>query len=90
MTDIDKTWCVYIVECADKSLYTGISNNYKKRIKQHNDGLGAKYTRSRHPVTLKYVRFGLNRSEVSQWEYQIKKLSRNAKINLIKAYISNK
>ena len=90
MTDIDNTWCVYIVECADKSLYTGISNNYKKRIKQHNDGLGAKYTRSRHPVILKYLRFGLDRREVSQWEYQIKQLSRHAKIELIKTYINNK
>ena len=81
-----KRWCVYIVRCADETLYTGISNDYHQRIAQHNQGDGAKYTRSRTPVVLNYLRFGQNRSEVSQWEYQIKKLSRTQKEKLIISY----
>jgi putative endonuclease len=45
-------WFVYIVQCSDNTLYTGISNNLERRLKQHNSGKGAKYTRGRTPVTL--------------------------------------
>jgi len=76
-------WCVYIVECSDGSLYTGISNNLNKRIKTHNDGKGAKYTKSRLPVTLKWSQTCDNRSEASKLEYKTKKLTRKAKLKLI-------
>ena len=47
-------WLVYIVECSDKTLYTGITNNLTKRLESHNLGIGAKYTKSRNPVSLVY------------------------------------
>tara|TARA_R110000772_G_scaffold17946_3_gene49929 strand:+ start:99620 stop:100057 length:438 start_codon:yes stop_codon:yes gene_type:complete len=76
-------WCVYMVECSDGSLYTGISNNVFKRILTHNSGKGAKYTKSRLPVTLKWSQTCENRSEASKLEYKIKKLTRKAKLKLI-------
>jgi putative endonuclease len=79
----DNEWCVYIVECSDGTLYTGISNNVSKRIKTHNDGKGAKYTKKRLPVVLKYVCDGFNRSTASKEECRIKKLTRKSKIQLI-------
>lgn len=77
-------WFVYIVECSDGTLYTGITNDVKKRIGAHNNGTGAKYTRSRCPVVLKAYWEQPNRSEASKVEYQIKKLSRKKKLLLIK------
>ena len=47
-------WCVYILKCSDGSLYTGISNSLSQRVDTHNSGKGAKYTKSRLPVTLVY------------------------------------
>ena len=77
-------WCVYMVECSDGSLYTGITNNLNKRIKTHNDGKGAKYTKIRLPVVLKWSQTCDNRSEASKMEYKIKKLTRKQKLGLIK------
>ena len=79
-------WVVYMVECSDGTLYTGISNNLSKRILDHNGGNGAKYTRSRLPVVLRWLEFYNNRSEASKYEYKIKKLSRKQKLKLIKEY----
>jgi putative endonuclease len=76
-------WCVYIVECADGTLYTGISNNVSKRLKTHNLGKGAKYTKTRLPVALKWLTECDNRSEASKEEYRIKKLTRKQKLALI-------
>ena len=76
-------WYVYIVECNDASLYTGITNDIDKRIKKHNSGKGAKYTKTRLPVKLK-IKFEANdRSEASKLEYKIKQLSRQEKLKLI-------
>jgi len=76
-------WYVYIVECNDGSLYTGITNDIDKRIKKHNSGKGAKYTKTRLPVKLK-IKFEANdRSEASKLEYKIKQLSRQEKLKLI-------
>ena len=77
------TWYVYIIECNDGSLYTGITNDLDKRIDTHNAGLGAKYTKSRLPVELRYSEPTTNRSQASQREYAIKSLRKSAKINLI-------
>jgi putative endonuclease len=77
-------WYVYIVECSDGSLYTGITNNLLKRIETHNKGKGAKYTRVRLPVILKKSWEVENRSEASKEEYRIKKLKRTDKLKLIK------
>jgi putative endonuclease len=77
-------WYVYIVRCErDDSLYTGITNNLERRINQHNNGKGAKYTRSRAPVTLVKTFEVDSKSEALKLEYKIKKLSREEKLKLI-------
>lgn len=76
-------WYVYIVECSDGTLYTGITNDVEKRINKHNSGKGAKYTRSRTPVVVKKTWEVENRSEASKMEYKIKKLKRDEKLKLI-------
>jgi len=80
------SWSVYMVECSDGTIYTGISNNVSKRISNHNDGKGAKYTRARLPVVLKWSQSCENKSEASKLEYKIKKLSRKQKLKLIEDY----
>ena len=78
-------WQVYIVRCADDSLYTGIARDLERRIAEHNadNGLGASYTRSRRPVRLVYQESAADRSAASKREYQIKQLSRAEKLALI-------
>lgn len=74
-------WYVYILKCSDGTLYTGITNNLEKRIKKHNEGKGAKYTRGRGPVALvKSFTFN-SKSEASKIEYQIKRLPKEEKLN---------
>jgi len=75
-------WSVYIIECNDGTLYTGISIDVKKRVLIHNKGKGAKYTKNRLPVKLMYEREIGNRSDASKEEYRIKKLSRINKLAL--------
>ena len=72
-------WCVYLLRCADDSLYCGMTNELTARIVTHNKGRGAKYTRSRLPVNLAYVEAVRTRSEALQREYQIKRLSKKKK-----------
>ncbi len=76
-------WFVYIVSCCDNSLYTGVSNNLTKRVAAHNSKKGAKYTRSRVPVSLVYSEEYETQSAALRREHQIKKLSRTQKIELI-------
>lgn len=72
------------MQCADKSLYTGITIDLDRRVAEHNDSkLGAKYTRARQPVKLVYSKKYRNRSTASKAEAEIKKLSREEKLNLI-------
>lgn len=74
------SYVVYIVECADKTFYTGWTNDLKKRIYSHNhSAAGAKYTRGRRPVKLVYKESVRNRSRALQREFEIKKLSRAEK-----------
>ena len=80
---IDKQWVVYIVECSDKTLYTGITNNLTKRIATHNKGCGAKYTKSRLPVILFWHVNVPDKSSALKLEYKIKQLSKADKINLV-------
>jgi putative endonuclease len=77
-----KKYSVYIVECKDGTLYTGISNDVVKRVKNHNNGSGAKYTKTRLPVTLIYEMVCGDKSEALKIEYKIKQLSRSEKLNL--------
>ena len=75
---------LYILECADKTLYTGITVDLERRVKEHNESkLGAKYTQSRRPVKLVYTKKFRNRSLASKAEYKIKNISREKKIKLI-------
>ena len=81
----NSNWIVYILECSDKTLYTGITTNFEKRLEQHNSGLeGAKYTRARRPVKCVYQEKQKNRSEATKREMAIKKLRREEKLKLIK------
>ncbi len=74
---------VYMVRCADGSLYTGWTTNLAQRLQHHNKGTGAKYTRSRRPVTLVYCEVHGDRSSALRREAAIKSLSRSQKLALI-------
>lgn len=74
----------YILKCEDDSLYTGWTNDLKKRITSHNAGKGAKYTKARRPVELVYYEEFQTREEAMKREYAIKQLSRKEKEALIK------
>jgi len=76
----DKNWVVYLVRCADRSLYCGITNDLEKRLDAHNIGKGAKYTRSRTPVELLGTRYHLTKSEALKLEHCIKKTPANRKL----------
>ena len=76
---------LYILKCADKTFYTGITVDLPRRLKEHNSSkLGAKYTRGRRPVTLVYSKKFRNRFTASRAEFKIKSLSRIEKLALIK------
>ncbi len=75
----------YIVECSDGTLYTGYTNNIEKRLQAHNSNNGAKYTRGRTPVLLKYFEEFDNKSDAMKREAQIKKMRRGKKLLLINA-----
>lgn len=76
-------WFVYIIQCSDNSLYTGVTNDLKRRIKEHNDKLGGKYTRVRTPVRLVYKEKHIGKSAALKREIQIKKLKKEQKTTLI-------
>jgi putative endonuclease len=90
-----KRWCVYLVRCADGTLYTGVAIDVVRRVAEHNgvraDGtravreVGARYTRSRRPVKLVYHEPAANRSAACKREYRIKQLTRREKLALIAA-----
>jgi putative endonuclease len=78
---------LYILKCADKTLYTGITTDLKRRITEHNSGkLGAKYTSSRRPVKLVFSKKFKNRSTASREEARIKGLKRGEKLRLVRGY----
>ena len=74
----------YLVKCVDDTLYCGWTNHLEKRMKAHNEGKGAKYTKSRRPVKLVYYESYPTKEEAMRREVQIKKLSRKDKLCLIK------
>lgn len=81
---MEKKYYTYLVCCSDDSLYCGYTTDLKKRIKNHNLGKGAKYTKGRRPVILVYHEEFLSKEEALRRERQIKKLSRKEKLDLIK------
>ena len=73
----------YILACADGTLYTGWTTDLRRRLAAHNAGKGAKYTRSRRPVTLRYAERCSTREKAMHREWEIKQLSRAEKLRLI-------
>ena len=91
MIDIPtKIWTVYLLECGDKTLYCGITNDLENRLKQHEGELtgGAKYTRARNPLKVVYEEKASSRGEALKRELTIKKMSRKTKLSLINSFKS--
>lgn len=87
---IDKNmsnWYVYILQCADNSLYTGVTTELSRRLSEHNKKTASRYTRSRVPVQLRYFECRKNRAEAQRREYEIKQFSRVRKWQLIAQFI---
>ena len=84
VTPPPQRWFVYVVLCGDGTLYTGITTDTVRRLDEHNRGapLGARYTRSRRPVTLAYVEGAADRGIATRREHAIKKLDRRSKMAL--------
>jgi len=78
-------WVTYMLRCSDGTLYTGVTNDLEKRVKTHNDGKGAKYTRSRLPVTPVYMEAHPNRSAAQKAEAALKKLTRAQKLKKVES-----
>lgn len=76
-------WFVYIIECKDSRLYTGITNNLERRFKQHNRGQGCRFTKYRTPVKLVYSEISSSRSLALRREAEIKSWTRDRKLKLI-------
>ena len=74
-----------IVTCSDGSLYTGWTNDLEKRLRAHNEGKGAKYTKSRRPVVLAYYEEFQTKEEAMRREWEIKQMSRQKKMRMISA-----
>ena len=83
---MEKQWLVYILECGDNTLYTGITDDLPHRLAMHRAGKGAKYTRGRAPLTLVYQENAPSYSNALKREYRIKQLSRTEKLKLIESY----
>lgn len=83
---MEKKNYTYILKCADGTLYCGWTNDLEKRLKSHNDGKGAKYTRSRLPVALVYYEEFDNSQEAQKREYSIKQMTRQEKLKLIEKH----
>jgi len=84
---VSGAWCVYILACADGSLYTGVARDLQRRLRQHNGELagGPKYTSGRRPVRLLWSESAADRSVAQQREAAIKQLSREQKLQLLTA-----
>ena len=81
----EEAWFVYLLRCGDDSLYTGITNDLTRRVKQHNAGTASRYTRSRLPVKLVYQEQQASRSLALKREFAIKSLSRKTKNSLVQS-----
>lgn len=79
---MEKRWVLYILECGDGSLYTGITDDLRRRLSAHRAGKGAKYTRGRGPLTLRYCEDCQDHPQALRRELQIKKLPRQQKLLL--------
>ncbi|PZP85936.1 MAG: endonuclease [Azospirillum brasilense] len=75
-------WCVYVLQCADGTLYTGITKDLESRLRSHTQGTGAKYTRGRGPFTVLHQECCASKGEALQREHAIKALRREDKLKL--------
>ncbi|WP_217588374.1 GIY-YIG nuclease family protein [Lentibacillus saliphilus] len=82
---MDNAHVVYMLECRDGSIYTGYTNDFERRLKQHEAGKGAKYTRGRGPFKVIHKKTFETKVEAMREEYRIKRLSRHDKLTLINA-----
>lgn len=82
-TSSQSIWFLYVLQCQDDTFYTGITNNLEKRMKAHNDGKGAKYTRTRRPVTLLYYEKCSDRSAALIREAAVKAMPRKKKESFV-------
>ena len=80
---------VYLLRCADGTLYCGWTTDLEARLAAHNSGHGAKYTRSRRPLTLVYAEAHEDRHDALSREWHIKRMSREEKLRLVKSYEEN-
>jgi len=78
-----KNWSIYIVECRDGKLYTGISNAVERRVAEHNKGRGCRFTKYRYPVALSYREACGTKSAARKRELEIKGFTRGKKLSLI-------
>ncbi len=83
ITERDSGWTVYIVECSDNTLYTGVATDIEARLAEHNAGRGAKYTRARLPVALVYSEKAKDRSTALRREHVIKRMPTLDKRSLV-------
>ena len=83
---MEKRWLVYILQCGDGTLYTGITDDLPHRLEMHKAGKGARYTRGRGPLTLVYREDVPSHSDALKREYRIKQLSRSEKLELLESY----
>ena len=83
-------WTVYILLCKDSSFYTGITNDMNRRLLQHENGDGARYTRGRGPFKVIYKALYNNQSDALKEERRIKQLSKSSKIKLTNNYLADK
>jgi len=86
--DSKRDWCVYILQCSDNTYYTGITNDFEKRLQLHQSGRAARYTAQRKPVKMVYYQDGYNQSEARKEEIVLKDWRRDKKERLIKGEIS--
>ena len=84
---MEKQWVLYILECKDGSLYTGITDHLERRLAAHRAGKGAKYTRGRTPLTLRYVEQCADHSTALRREIAVKRLTRPEKLALCASYL---
>lgn len=82
----EKIWYLYILECNDGTLYTGITDHVPRRLEQHNTGKGAKYTRGREPLVLRYQETCGTHSQALRREIQVKRMTKSEKAELCAAW----
>jgi len=82
-TDNQSPWCVYILRCQNNYLYTGMTNNLRKRMKAHENGSGSKFVRSHSPFKMIKVIYCIDEKEARKLEYSLKKLKRRDKFRVL-------